>query len=72
MHLSTALLATLPLTANAVNIVMSNDDGWAEINIRAFYKSLTNAGNCVLISAPAENKSGTGTCKAALANDTLY
>lgn len=31
-------------------------------NIRAFYNALTNAGDSVVISAPAENESGTGAC----------
>jgi len=57
MHLSSVLL--FPLAASAANIVMVNDDGWAEINIRAFFNSLTAAGEKALISAPAENESGT-------------
>lgn len=56
-----AVLLQLPLALSETRIVLSNDDGWAEINIRAFYKDLADAGNCVIISAPAENKSGTGT-----------
>jgi 5'/3'-nucleotidase SurE len=56
--LSAALL--LPLAAQAVNIVSSNDDGWAEVNIRSLYSALTAAGHSVIISAPAENQSGTG------------
>lgn len=64
MHLSQLFLATLPLPplipAAAANIVLSNDDGWAEINIREFYHALTQAGNSVIISAPADNESGTG------------
>lgn len=52
--------ALLPLVANAANIVLSNDDGWAEINIRTFYESLLAAGEDVIVSAPAENESGTG------------
>ncbi|KAF2160573.1 hypothetical protein M409DRAFT_70326 [Zasmidium cellare ATCC 36951] len=50
----------LPVAAQAINIVISNDDGWAEINIRELYNCLTRAGFNGLISAPAENKSGTG------------
>jgi len=46
--------------SQAVNIVLSNDDGWAEINIRALYQSLTAADNSVLISGPALDKSGSG------------
>ncbi|PYH49792.1 5'/3'-nucleotidase SurE [Aspergillus saccharolyticus JOP 1030-1] len=59
MHFSLAL-ALLTLSAHAINIVSSNDDGWAEINIRELYDSLTAAGHSVVISAPAENESGTG------------
>ena len=58
MHLPT--LVTLPLLASAANILLSNDDGWAELNIRTFYNALVSGGNSVVISAPADNKSGTG------------
>ncbi|KAL4804133.1 survival protein sure-like phosphatase/nucleotidase [Aspergillus unguis] len=51
--------AVLPL-ASAINIISSNDDGWAEINIRSLYSALTSAGHSVVVSAPAENQSGTG------------
>ena len=50
----------LPSAAQGVNVVLSNDDGWAEINIRSFYNALTAVGNSVVLSAPADNKSGTG------------
>lgn len=60
MRFATASLALLPAVAQAVNIVSANDDGWAEINIRTLYNSLTSAGHDVLVSAPAENKSGAG------------
>ncbi|KAB8270435.1 survival protein sure-like phosphatase/nucleotidase [Aspergillus minisclerotigenes] len=53
-------LAVLPLAAQAVNIISANDDGWAEKNIRTLYDTLTADGHSVVISAPAENKSGTG------------
>lgn len=56
--------AMLPLVAKAVNVVQSNDDGWAEINIRELYYSLTNAGFNSIISAPAENESGRGSLDA--------
>ncbi|CAG8005908.1 unnamed protein product [Penicillium olsonii] len=49
-----------PLAARAVNIISSNDDGWAEVNIRALFESLGDAGHSVVVSAPAENQSGTG------------
>lgn len=61
MHISLlSITPFLPLAAQAVNVVLSNDDGWAEKNIRVFYDALTAAGENVLISAPAENESGTG------------
>lgn len=53
-----------PLAAQAVNVVLSNDDGWAEKNIRVFYDTLTSAGESVIISAPADNESGTGSSDA--------
>lgn len=60
MHLFTLSCALLPLTVKATNVVLSNDDGWAEINIRTFYNALTAAGDSVVLSAPSENESGTG------------
>lgn len=50
----------LPISCACTNIVLSNDDGWAEINIRTFYNTLRAAGDSVVLSAPAENESGTG------------
>lgn len=61
MHISIhSTIILLPLFARAANVVLSNDDGWAEKNIRVFYDALTAAGENVLISAPADNRSGTG------------
>ena len=60
MHFLTLLIILLPLTAQSINVVLSNDDGWAEKNIRVFYTALTGAGDSVVLSAPAENESGTG------------
>ncbi|KAL8700094.1 MAG: hypothetical protein Q9201_005643 [Fulgogasparrea decipioides] len=58
------LLSALPLFAQSANVVLSNDDGWAEINIRVFYDMLTRASDSVVLSAPADNKSGTGSSDA--------
>ncbi|KAL2012477.1 hypothetical protein VTN00DRAFT_2 [Thermoascus crustaceus] len=66
MHLNAlaaSLLLSLPV-AQAINIISSNDDGWAEINIRTFYDALSSAGHSVVISAPADNKSGSGSLDA--------
>ena len=60
MHFVGLSLALIPLATIATNVVLSNDDGWAEINIRTFYNTLVAAGDSVLLSAPAENQSGTG------------
>lgn len=60
MHFFPLSIALLPLSTRATNVILSNDDGWAEINIRTFYNTLTAAGDSVLLSAPAENESGTG------------
>ncbi|GAD99498.1 5'/3'-nucleotidase SurE family protein [Paecilomyces variotii No. 5] len=64
------LLCLLSLTARAANIVSTNDDGWAEINIRTFYSALTDAGHSVVLSAPAENESGTGSREGTPSNVT--
>jgi broad specificity polyphosphatase/5'/3'-nucleotidase SurE len=58
MRPSIVYASLFPLAAHSANIVSGNDDGWAEINIRTFYKSLTAAGDSVVVSAPAENQSG--------------
>ena len=71
MHPLSFLLALLPAVSQAVNVVLSNDDGWAELNIRQFYSALTNAGDQVVLSAPAENESGTGERFARLTCDPL-
>ncbi|GLI79455.1 hypothetical protein PoHVEF18_007790 [Penicillium ochrochloron] len=57
-----AVLASLSVagSVNAVNIISSNDDGWAEVNIRALFDTLTAGGHSVVVAAPAENQSGTG------------
>jgi hypothetical protein len=59
MRCTTLFFAVLPLLANAFNIVVSNDDGWAEQNVRTFVKTLTTAGFAAVLSSPAENQSGT-------------
>jgi hypothetical protein len=59
MRCSLLVAAALPL-AQGIRIVQSNDDGWAEINIRTFFNTLNAAGHQVVLSGPAENQSGTG------------
>ncbi|KAF8182871.1 survival protein sure-like phosphatase/nucleotidase [Pholiota molesta] len=61
MRSFSALLACAYYTiAYAQNIVLTNDDGWAVAQIRAEYTALVAAGFNVVLSAPSENQSGTG------------
>jgi 5'/3'-nucleotidase SurE len=62
VNVLSALVGSLALAKSslAVNIISSNDDGWAEVNIRAFFDALTEADHSVVVSAPAENQSGKG------------
>ncbi|KAF2145843.1 uncharacterized protein K452DRAFT_220380 [Aplosporella prunicola CBS 121167] len=51
----------LPVAAvNAAKLLQSNDDGWAEINLRTFHNVLRTAGHNVVLSGPAENESARG------------
>lgn len=54
--LSLALLQAIAVSA--IRIIQSNDDGWADSNIRAFNDALNKAGHDVVLSAPADNQSG--------------
>ncbi|KAI2473352.1 sure-like protein [Annulohypoxylon bovei var. microspora] len=55
------LISALPiLGAHGIRILQSNDDGWAELYIRSLNDALNQAGHDVVLSAPAENKSGSG------------
>lgn len=53
-------LALQALAVQAVRIVQSNDDGWAELYLRTFNDALRASGHDVIVSAPADNQSGTG------------
>ncbi|KAI8972587.1 sure-like protein [Trametes punicea] len=60
-------LASVSLWAGRVvsqKILLTNDDGWAVAQIRAQRDSLVDAGFNVVLSAPAENESGTGSSSA--------
>ncbi|KAG9043473.1 hypothetical protein FS837_009505 [Tulasnella sp. UAMH 9824] len=43
-----------------IKILIGNDDGWAEANIRQLYADAQQAGNDVVLSAGAKNGSGSG------------
>lgn len=53
-------LTALAAPAQALNIVLSNDDGFETANIRALYQRLKAAGHDVVVSAPTQNNSGRG------------
>ncbi|KAK2607569.1 hypothetical protein N8I77_006233 [Diaporthe amygdali] len=55
-----ALLALAASGSHGIRIIQSNDDGWAELNIREFHSRLIEAGHDAVVSAPAENMSGKG------------
>ncbi|EJF59255.1 sure-like protein [Dichomitus squalens LYAD-421 SS1] len=61
---STISIALLIRGASAQNIILTNDDGWAVAQIRAQRDALVDAGFNVVLSAPADNKSGTGSSTA--------
>ncbi|XDG02933.1 hypothetical protein ABKA04_002548 [Annulohypoxylon sp. FPYF3050] len=61
MRAQLLISALLPaLGAQGIRILQSNDDGWAELYIRSLNDALNAAGHDVVLSAPAENKSGSG------------
>ncbi|KAF8875088.1 survival protein sure-like phosphatase/nucleotidase [Gymnopilus junonius] len=57
---TTTILSILFALCNATKIVLTNDDGWAVAQIRAEYDALKAVGHEVILSAPAVNKSGSG------------
>lgn len=58
------LLTLLPLLTQGIRIIQSNDDGWAELYVRSFHSALLASGHDAVLSAPAENKSGTASSDA--------
>lgn len=49
-----------PYTPIKPNIIITNDDGWAEVSIRQVYESVTRQGYDALISAPSYDQSKFG------------
>ncbi|KAJ3483047.1 hypothetical protein NLI96_g6575 [Meripilus lineatus] len=58
----TSLLIILPfvLVGSAQKILLTNDDGWAVAQIRAQFNALEASKYIPLLSAPAQNQSGSG------------
>ncbi|KAI0689379.1 survival protein sure-like phosphatase/nucleotidase [Cytidiella melzeri] len=63
-HLLSLVLFVVAVECQVTNILLTNDDGWAVAQIRAQYDALVAAGYNVILSAPAENESGTGSSTA--------
>lgn len=57
-----AIAASLSLAApaNALNIVLTNDDGWETDNIQVLFTRLKAAGHSVILSGPCTGQSGKG------------
>lgn len=53
-------MVTLPVTASALDIALTNDDGWDAPGIQALHEALTAAGHRVTLVAPAADQSGSG------------
>ena len=47
--------------ASALNIALTNDDGWSTPGIQALYDALTAAGHTVILAGPLDGQSGSGT-----------
>ncbi|KAJ1326154.1 5'/3'-nucleotidase [Microdochium nivale] len=60
MKFTLALAALAASSTEAIRILQTNDDGWAELYVRSLHDSLRTSGHDVVLSAPAENQSGTG------------
>lgn len=58
--LATVTLAATASMANALNILLTNDDGFTSSNIRATYQALKTAGHNVYLIASTSNMSGHG------------
>ncbi len=56
--LAASVAAAIP--ASALNILITNDDGWNTENIKALKVALKNAGHQVILSTPCGNQSGKG------------
>ncbi|AOY01677.1 5'/3'-nucleotidase SurE [Jeongeupia sp. USM3] len=60
-HIAAALVVSgLATPAFALNILLSNDDGFTAANVRALYTRLKAAGHDVIVSAPCQDQSGKG------------
>jgi 5'-nucleotidase len=56
-----ASLLAISTSASALNIALTNDDGWSTPGIQALYQALTEAGHTVILAGPLDGQSGSGT-----------
>lgn len=54
------VLACFALPAAALDVLVSNDDGFETANLRALQQKLKAAGHRVIVAAPTQNQSGRG------------
>ena len=54
-------LVAASTSASALNIALTNDDGWSTPGIQALYEALTDAGHTVILAGPLDGQSGSGT-----------
>jgi 5'-nucleotidase len=60
-HLAALVVATsVTLPAQALNVLLCNDDGIVAANLRALKQRLDAAGHSVIVTAPVDNQSGRG------------
>ena len=53
-----ALAAMMSMNASALNIALSNDDGWDAPGVQSLFTALRRAGHSVTLAGPSENQSG--------------
>ena len=53
-----ALASMMSMNTSALNIALSNDDGWDAPGVRVLFKALKRAGHSVTLAGPSENQSG--------------
>ena len=58
MFCTAVLSALISLNASALNIALSNDDGWDAPGVQALFRALKRAGHSVTLAGPSENQSG--------------
>lgn len=53
-----ALVSMMSVNASALNIALSNDDGWDAAGVQTLFTALRQSGHAVTLAGPSENQSG--------------